>query len=180
MIRMTKFEHDTYIVLALPEPFAAEVRRIRGKYDRGLDPFPAEITVAGSSGIGPLAHDQEPEQVYAVLNEIATSQAPIKARFEGILCFPGTHLFYLALANPQPFIRLHERIAGSGLKFNATPYPYTPPCTLAGLKGTDKRELALIQSEIYPKETFLLNTLSVYEVRKERCFLLHRTKLSGK
>ena len=44
---MTKFEHDTYIILNLPEPFAEEIHRIRKKYDEGLTVFPAEITVAG-------------------------------------------------------------------------------------------------------------------------------------
>ena len=177
---MTKFEHDTYIILNLPEPFAEEIHRIRKKYDEGLTVFPAEITVAGSSGVGPLAYDQEPERVFTILNEIATSQAPIEACFKGIEHFQNTNLFYLAVTDPQPFIRLHEKVAGSGLKFNSTPYAYTPHCTLAGLNGSDEGSLKSIQEEPYSQGTFLLNALSVYDVTRNRCWLRYSTTLKGK
>ena len=177
---MTKFEHDTYIILNLPEPFAEEIHRIRKKYDEGLTVFPAEITVAGSSGVGPLAYDQEPEKVFAILNEIAASQPPIEARFKGIQRFPNTNLFYLALMDPEPLIKLHARIAASALRFNDTPFHFTPHCTLASLNQNDKSSIKSILEGVYPQEPFFLDTLSVYEATNNRCLLQYRTTLKGK
>ena len=177
---MTPFEHDTYIVLELPEPFAAAGLRIRKKYDAGLSAFPAEMTVAGSSGVGPLAGKQEPEKVFTILNEIAALQAPIKVRFKGIRRFPNTNLFYLALIDPEPLIKLHARIAASGLRFNDAPFHFTPHCTLADLSESDEESIKSIREEVYPQKAFLLDTLSVYEVTNNRCLLQYRTMLKGK
>ena len=60
------FGAETYIVLDLAGPGAAEVRQVRRThgYDyRGA--LPVEITVAGSSGLGTVAPDQRAVDVFA-------------------------------------------------------------------------------------------------------------------
>ena len=62
--------HPIYVVLELPEPAATAVLTIRRRYDPRLAGFPAEITVAGSSGVGPLMAEQALEPVLECLHSI--------------------------------------------------------------------------------------------------------------
>ncbi|WP_019392398.1 hypothetical protein [Priestia filamentosa] len=70
---MDYFKHDTYVVLDLPKEISEQVRKIRYRFkDRFYTALPPEITVAGSSGGGVLQNNQEPDQVFKILDDIAT------------------------------------------------------------------------------------------------------------
>ncbi len=51
------------IVAELPEPIANWVRAVRQELEPGIAHMPAEITLAGSSGVGPLKVGQTLEDV---------------------------------------------------------------------------------------------------------------------
>ena len=51
------------IVAELPEPIANWVRSVRQELEPGIAHMPAEITLAGSSGVGPLKVGQTLEDV---------------------------------------------------------------------------------------------------------------------
>ncbi|MFN2417924.1 MAG: hypothetical protein ABR593_03250 [Candidatus Limnocylindria bacterium] len=71
-------DSDTYAVLDLPEPVAGKVMAIRQKHrDAFRSALPAEITVAGSGGVGCFMSDEDPERVWGILGEIAATTAPI-------------------------------------------------------------------------------------------------------
>jgi len=63
------FEQPTYVVLEIPSPVAEGIRAWRERFDPIVATFPVEITVIGSSGVGPLARDQDPAAVFATLDE---------------------------------------------------------------------------------------------------------------
>ena len=118
---------ETYIVLDLAGPAAAEVRRARRA--RGYDFYgalPVEVTVAGSSGLGTPAPDQDVRQVFSTLDRIAADTPIITGRFGPMLRFPDTNIFVLTMEDPQPFIDLHQRIGESEIEFLPSPFPFIP------------------------------------------------------
>lgn len=124
---------ETYVVLDLAGPGACEVRRIRQRH--GYDFYgalPVEITVAGSSGLGSPAPDQDARAVFLALEAVAAETPVIMARFGPVLRFPDSDIFVLTMEDPDPFIDLHERISRSGVRFMPSPFPFTPHCTLRG------------------------------------------------
>ena len=69
---MISFEHPTYIVLDLPKDMADKIMKIReDNKDEFRTSLPAEITVAGSSGVGILTKGQDEKAVYRNIEEIA-------------------------------------------------------------------------------------------------------------
>jgi hypothetical protein len=55
------FDWDTYIVLDIPEPVASKVIAAQRRHgDVFRSALPAEITLAGSGGVGCISPDQRP------------------------------------------------------------------------------------------------------------------------
>lgn len=144
--------------------------------------MPVEVTLTGSSGVGVLEADQDRESVFAVLDEIAASTAPITARFGPVLHWLPS-LFVLSYEDEEPFRALHERIAASGIRFGPIAHPFTPHTTLRSREDpTDEERQDLLNLRRRIPGLFCLDTMSVYEggpgdpvwIR-----LLHRVRLSG-
>jgi hypothetical protein len=182
------FPANTYVVLDIPSPFAEQVIEIR---ERQRDFFrwslPAETTVSGSSGTGPIAIDEDPERVFGMLDRIAAESAPITTAFGPAKRFTGSDVFYLAFADETPFRKLHARIAGSGLRFSPVPFAFEPHCTLRTRTPISEQESTELLSTRVLGE-FTLDTLSLYELppgtAAPRSFavllcLLHRVRLTG-
>ena len=175
------FDNDTFVVLDLPEPMASAVMDIRRRHrDEVRMALPVEVTMTGSSGVGVFDVDQDRETVFAKLDEIAASTAPITARFGPVLHWPPS-LFVLSYAEEAPFRALHKRLATSGIRFGPTPFPFIPHTTLRSRVGaTEEEREELLGLQILGE--FRLETMSVYEggpggpawVR-----LLHRVSLGG-
>ncbi|MBI4673690.1 MAG: 2'-5' RNA ligase family protein [Chloroflexi bacterium] len=173
------FQFETYIVLDVPSPVAEAVMAVREKHrDVFRASLPTEITIAGSSGVGVLSRGQSPKEVYRLLDQIAAKTAPIEAAFGTVLRFPGTDIFVLTLANETPFQRLHNQVAASGILFKESPFPYKPHCTLRSRSPVSDHEVTQLLEFTLPG-TFLLQTMSVYRMRRLPMDLLHRTTLSG-
>jgi quinol monooxygenase YgiN len=179
---------STYVVLDIPPPFADAVLEHRRRYgDASRWSFPADTTVSGSSGTGPLSIDQELEEVTRVIGRIARETRPIRARFGPVRRFEGSDVFYLSFEDEAPLRGLHERIARSGLRFEPSPFPFTPHCTIrtsAPSSDDDLRELERIRID----GEFVLDTLSLYELSARTppadgfatmLCLLHRVRLGG-
>jgi len=175
------FDNDTFIVLDLPEWVASAVMDVRRRHRDEVEMvMPVEVTLTGSGGVGVLASDQDRASVFAVLDAIAASTAPIVAQFGPVLHWPP-FLFVLRYTDEEPFRALHERFAASGLRFGPIPHPFTPHTTLRSRKDpTDEERQDLLDLRIPGK--FRLDTISVYEggFGGPVWFrLLHRVPLSG-
>lgn len=174
------FERDTYICLDLPEPIADQVLEVRARYDPFCAALPAEITVAGSSGVGTIEPGQSELNVWEIIERIAETTSPIKARFGPVGRFPRTDIFFLTLENRQVFDALHQRIAASRIRFRPIPYPYTPHCTLTTQLPSTAEEIERLMSLQIP-EAFCLTTVSVYSLAGSSDLpnleLLHRAQL---
>lgn len=148
-----------YLVLDLPEPVASRVQDLRRRYSPLRAQYPAEITVAGSGGVGPLAADEDGSHVRDALAAVAAETPPIRTAFADVRRFDGTNVVYLAPVDPSPFEALHGRLADSGIRFDPVPHAYVPHCTISGVPLDDDQALAIFQEKI--DESFTLRTLSV-------------------
>jgi 2'-5' RNA ligase len=174
-----KFDFDTYIVLDVPAPQADQVMAIREHHrDIFRASLPVEITLTGSAGVGVLDIAQDPVVAFTRLNEIASETAPIEASFGKVHRFENTDIFVLTLVDEEPFHTLHKKIANSGLSFKDSPFPYKPHCTLRSRSPISESEAAELMSLSIPG-VFILDTLSVYQMRRLPMTLLHKVRLTG-
>lgn len=181
------FDSDTYAVLDLPEPVADQVMAVRRKHrDAFLSALPAEITVAGSGGVGCFMADEDPERAWGILGEIAATTAPIETGFGEVIRFPGTDIFVIR-PDPDDALRaLHAHIAGSSIRFRPNPFPYTPHCTVRRRSPVTEEEAASVLAERIP-DRFTLDQLSVYRLEEGPssevpvlCQLIRRWKLGAR
>ena len=169
-----------YIVLNIPSPMADRIRGFRAKFDPPRSAMAAEITLTGSSGAGRILPGQSLDSIAGEMNRIAAEFAPFSASFESVERFPGTDIYFLTLADDRPFQTLHQAFVRSSIRFEPSPYPFRPHCTLK-LRSTpsDPELLQLFFMEV-PKEPFILSMLSLYHLPDvQNCNLLHSVELTG-
>lgn len=177
----------TFIVLDVPPPVAETVLALRQKFGSWRVALPVEITLAGSSGLGVLRyHESELGAVLETLDSMARGFAPILTRFSSVALFPGTRVSYLVPDDAAPFVALQAALAKSNLRFERSPFAFTPHCTLADLETAALELPRSLQSLALPDTDVVLDTLSVYNLHSrvlsgnpEGCLLLHRTKLTA-
>lgn len=168
---------DVYSVLDVPEPIAGRVMALRQHFqDEFMLSLPVEITISGSSGVGPLEYDQELEEVFQQVNRIAQCNSPFPARFGEVLRFPGTDIFVFTLQDEAPFIQLHKQLVQSALHFQPSPYPFKPHCTIRRGIPVSEEEVAELMT-LRMEEEFIIASLSLYLFREEKLSLLHRRHL---
>ncbi len=159
---MDPFAAETFLCLELPAPVAERVLRIRRAHgDAFRAVLPVEVTVAGSGGLGAIAAGQDPATVFAAVDTVAAATSPIVARFGPVRRIPGADIFVLTLVEETPFRILQKRLAESGIRFAASPFPFTPHCTLRSRSPVTAREArALLRLRI--TESCVLEVLTVY------------------
>ncbi len=173
------FNRNTYIVLELPESTASAIHKIRTEQgDDFQASMPTEITVVGSSGVGPIAQDQDPDEFFKIIDEIAASTPPITVSFDKAHRFPGTDIVVMKLQNDTLIRSLHQRFIESGIKFQNTDFEYVPHCTLRSKSPLNDQEMEEL-SKLKIEGDFTLKTLSVYAMPPPGK-LLHTVQLSSK
>ena len=176
---MDPFAAETYLCLDLPAPMAEQVLSIRrAQGDTFRATLPAEITLAGSGGLGVVSPGQDPEAVFAALDQVAAATPAITATFGPVIRFPRTDIFVLTLADETPFRALHERLAASGIQFQPSPFPFTPHCTLRSRSPVSKAEAGALLS-LRIAESFVLDTLTAYALTGVPMTRLHMAPLTG-
>ena len=182
------FPRNSYVVLDLPWPQAEQVLAIR---ERQGDFFrwslPAETTLIGSGGVGPITMDEDPARVFRTLDQIAATTPPLRVALGPVRRFPRSGVFYLSFVNEAPLRAVHERIASTGLRFNQVPFPFVPHVTLRSTPASDEEAAALLTARVSGE--FTLATLSLYQLVwrapptdhfQTLLCLLHRVRLSGR
>jgi 2'-5' RNA ligase len=153
----------TFIVAELPEAIAGWVKSVRQELEPGMAHMPAEITLAGSSGVGPLKLGQRLEEIEQTLSELLERCLPFEARFLRVGNFPNTEIFFLEPAR-ELFDELHSLIANSALEFEASPFPFNPHCSLKGFTLLQPGDRERLEQLAIPLEPFLIRSVSVYEI----------------
>ena len=170
----------TDIVLEIPEPMATKVRRYRMLFDKERCALPTEITLTGSSGVGPISLGQDLEDVFSLIDSVSAKFEPFDAYFDNVEAFNSSDTYFLSFRNPEPFKRLHRAFAESGILFDPTPYPFTPHCTIKLHKRPEDSELFDLFFLKPPNGYFTLDTVSIYCLPNLLApQLLHKIKLGA-
>ena len=157
------------LVFDLPdEPWTTEVRRLRAAFDAVRTPFPVEITVAGSSGLGWVSPNQSREFIFEQVRELARKRSPFRCAFAGIEVFPASQVHYLALDDETPFHEFQQALAASVLQFEPTPFAYKPHCTIVCLRADDAAAQAELARFPVPRHTIAISSVSLYCVNFAR------------
>jgi 2'-5' RNA ligase len=173
----------TGLVFDLPHaPWIGDVMRLRASYDSVRLRFPVEITVVGSSGLGWISGEISCSELAHKVQAIARAFSPFRFRFGNVACFPGSTVYYMAPADPEPFHDFQGRLAASDLRFQPTPYTFTPHCTLVELShdapGSVHRELMEFR---VPEHHIHVGSVSIYtlEIEAQKCYQHERIALGA-
>ena len=169
-----------YIVLDIPSPMAEKIQDFRRKFDPARAALPAEITLTGSCGTGLVSQGQMVSEIASHLEKAVKQLAPVNVCFDGVDRFPNTDIYFLTLKESPELLKIQKAVSECGIKFDPTPYPYHPHCTLS------LRNIALKDQEILdlfflsvPREPFTLDMLSVYALKDANsCEILYKIALS--
>ena len=166
------FSVPTYIVLELPPEIASKVSVLRSRYDSNTAKLPAEITIAGSSGIGTLAANQNAEETIRSIQHVAHKHLPFLTAFASIEQFPNTQIFWLKPRDRKPFDALQNAFVAAGIKFFANPFPFNPHCTISAKATLSTRQESELRAISIPTEEFVLSTLCLYQSVQGKASLL--------
>ncbi len=108
------------------------VRDIQQRYDPKLAKrTPPHVTLAGSSGVGPIPADTPVSELREKLEPIALTTPPLTLEFARPHRFMQTDIVSLPLDPHGPLRILHDRIAQCGLKFLPARFQFSPHVTLS-------------------------------------------------
>ncbi|HVX38108.1 MAG TPA: 2'-5' RNA ligase family protein [Gemmatimonadaceae bacterium] len=111
---------------------AERVRAIQARVDpRMLRELPPHITIAGSSGMGPIAPDTSDEAVAEALARVARDTPPFDVRVQRPKQFMQSNVVVMEIDPNGPIRALHERIKLSGLSYEQPRFTFTPHLTLS-------------------------------------------------
>ena len=121
-----------FIIAPIGEAAEARVAAIQREFDPKLAASsPPHLTIAGSSGVGPISAPVTVEELRVALEPITSTTAPLVLPFLPPHHFMQTTIVVLPLDPHGPLRALHERIAASGLPFERPRFTFTPHTTLS-------------------------------------------------
>ena len=140
-----------FVFTRVEGPAADRIRDIQQRYDPKLAAMhEPHLTLAGSSGVGPIDASTPLDAARAALEQVALATPPLVLRFGAPTRFMQTEIVSLPLDPNGPIRALHDRIARSGLTFGRARFTFTPHVTLSfypELTRERARELLAIRIE---------------------------------
>jgi 2'-5' RNA ligase len=129
---VAKLKSGIFVISSIPGPVGDRIAALQAAYDPRLARLGRpHVTLAGSSGMGPIAPDVTTDELRDHLAPIAESTQPITLRFGRPTRFMQTQIVVLPLDPHGPLRTLHERIKTSGLRAAAPRFFFTPHVTLS-------------------------------------------------
>jgi len=121
-----------FILAPIRGPVGERIAAVQAAYDPKLARLgPPHVTLAGSSGIGPIAPATTPDELRERLEPITERTAPIEVRFGTPTRFMQSEIIVLPLDPHGPLRALHEAIKTSGLRAAPPRFYFTPHATLS-------------------------------------------------
>jgi 2'-5' RNA ligase len=151
------------LLAELSGPVAERIHELQARFDpRMANELPPHVTLAGSSGMGPLPADTSIERLREILAPIAADTPPISVYFQPPMKFMQKDVVVLPLDPHGPIRALHERIKTSGLPFAKPRFAFTPHCTLSLYPELSRAKLAELLS-IRIDEAVLIDRLAAFK-----------------
>jgi 2'-5' RNA ligase len=128
----TRTRSGIFILAPVHGPAGERIAEVQAEFDPKLARLgPPHVTLAGSSGMGPIMARTPVEELRAHLAPIAARTAPIGIRFGAPTRFMQTEIIVLPLDPHGPIRALHEAIKTSGLQATPPRFYFTPHVTLS-------------------------------------------------
>lgn len=128
----TRAKSGIFILAPIHGPTGERIAQVQSEYDPKLARLgPPHVTLAGSSGMGPILARTPVEELEEHLGPIAERTAPIEIHFGAPTRFMQTEIIVLPLDPHGPLRALHEAIKTSGLRATAPRFYFTPHVTLS-------------------------------------------------
>jgi len=111
---------------------------------------PPHVTIAGSSGAGPMPADTKAARIRELVGPIALDTPPITVMLERPHRFMQTDIVVLPIDSHGALRTLHERLRSCGLQFEQPRFPFSPHVTLSfypRLTGAMERRLMAVRVE---------------------------------
>jgi len=154
-----------FILAELPPEIADQIRAINERYDPKLSRYkPPHLTLAGSSGAGPIPPSTTVEEMREKLEPITRETAPITLSFQAAQRFMQTNILVLPVDSHGPLRILHDRIVASGLPFTRARYTFSPHATLSLYQSLDAKSIRELLKIRIP-EPFVINAIQLYHTR---------------
>ena len=143
-----RIKSGIFVIASIPGPEGDRIAAVQAQYDPRLVRLGRpHVTLAGSSGMGPIAPDTTMAELEAHLGPIGAATAPITLRFQRPIRFMQTEIVVLPLDPHGPLRALHERIKTSGLRSAAPRFFFTPHVTLNLYRELPAAESARLLAE---------------------------------
>jgi 2'-5' RNA ligase len=157
--------HGIFILCEIGGALGARIRDVQQRYDPKLSrQTPPHLTLAGSSGVGPIIPSTPVERIREALAPIAETTPVLELPVDPPHRFMATNIVVLPLDPHGPLRRLHDRIARSGLTFARAKFTFTPHATLSFYPTLSReafRELLAMRFD----EPAVIDRLTVYYTR---------------
>lgn len=154
-----------FIIAPIIGPVGARIAAVQAATDpRILRLGPPHLTIAGSSGMGPIAADTTIAELAECLAPIASSIAPMALKFGRPEQFMQTEIVVLPFDPHGPLRTLHERIKTSGLRAAKPRFYFTPHVTLSLYRELPKSVLASLLAERFD-EPVMMSSIEVHLTR---------------
>jgi 2'-5' RNA ligase len=120
------------VMSELRGPVAERLREIQREYDpRMLAELPPHVTIAGSSGMGPIPPETTDETLRKALEHVAAHTPRFTVHLEPPTRFMQSTVVVMTIDPNGPIRALHERIKSSGLPYEPPRFTFTPHATLS-------------------------------------------------
>ena len=152
-----------FIIAEIGGEAGRRIRELNEQYDPRLARYKGpHVTITGSSGVGPIPAQTSTGDMLEKLEPVTSSTPPMTLRFGPPMRFMQSDIVVLPLDPHGPLRILHDRIATSGLPFQAARFTFSPHCTLS-LYPTLTRETERALLAVRINEPVLIDRITVYQ-----------------
>ena len=157
-----------YVIAEVEGPAAKRIRNIQKRFDPRLaSEWPPHVTLAGSSGMGPIDANIPTAELRDRLEAVTRASPPLLLAFGHPIRFMQTNIVVLPLNPHGPLRQLHERIKTSGLRFDRPRFYFTPHITLSFYPEHPPEKLRELLAVRVP-EPADIESIQVYHTREDK------------
>ena len=160
---MSRAKSGIFVFAPIGGDAGARIAALQRRYDPRLGALgqAPHVTLAGSSGMGPIAPDTTRDELLQRIGPIAASTEPITLRFGRPTRFMQTQIVVLPLDPHGPLRALHERIKTAGFRAARPRFYFTPHVTLNLYRELPQEELYALLGEGFD-EPVTIDTLEAH------------------
>ena len=163
---MSRAKSGIFVFAPIGGDVGARIVELQRRYDPRLAALgqAPHVTLAGSSGMGPIAPDTTREELLERLGPIVASTPPITLRFGRPTRFMQTQIVVLPLDPHGPLRALHEVIKTAGFRAARPRFYFTPHVTLNLYRALPQELLSALLAERFD-EPVTIDSLEAHLTR---------------